>query len=365
MDQRQALDSAVKLLLEKAQNVLEKAQNESDLASAVEAVSGALKLPADLEKSRTELNKLELEKAKLKHEIRYARKRGLTECIQGWVSSLAPIVAIVSLVATLAYQAWQFRKTEKDQRDAAEDARWADTVKAISQNSGLSPSAVALNPFLKSERYGRQALDAAVQLLSNTSDTVLFADLFGAAFVPVSCGNLAQVLALDRALRERVYPLLNETFDPESGTNDWSKLTPEEKKTVSYTAEATREICSQLASVLSAQGPRRTIPDLSDTRFVGCDWSGVDLSGANIERMMLAHVDLEGANLGEVTRFEGASFTDVAWWNAKTIDPKLLEYLEGSRMNMYEERWKYGTRLQTITRAEYSAALRRLHHAAP
>lgn len=360
MDGMETLQKSASLLLEKAQNA-----TVAELASAVEHAAGALRLSMDFEKSQAELRNLALEESKLRYENNSAQRREHSERLKEYVALITPGVAIVTLAATLLVQSLQFRQSEKDKAEAVEDGLWADSVKTISQDTKLSPSVVALNPFLKSARYRERARNLAVQLLANGTDDVRFADLFGAAFVPVNWDNLDEVLKLDKALNARETPLLDKTWNSKTETNDYSKVSIEEKKIMDYADNALKKICSQSASVLRTSRPSGQRLDLSTGRFYDCDWSGADLSGANIERIVMSHVDLKDADLSDITEFEGAYFFEVAWWDARKISPKLLEYLEKDEDSKYREGAKYGHKDELFTPQQYTAAVHRLKQLAP
>lgn len=356
MDQMEAIQNAITLLLDKAQNA-----TVSELASAVEKASGALRVSTDLEKSRAEIQKLALEESRLRYQIDSAPKRERSERLKEYVSLLAPIVSVIALAATLIVQGWQFSRTEKDKREAAEDAQWADTVKTLSQNSKLSPSAMTLNPFLKSPKYRDLARSTAIGLLATTSDPVLFTDLFGAAFVPVDWNNLDPVLKLDRQLSLKAFPLWEKTYDAKTNTNDVAKLSaPEDRERYEYLDIALPQICSQVGAVLRTPRRNDVSPDLSGGLFYDCKWDGVDLSGANLESTDLRSLDLKGANLANISRFDGAYFFAVAWWEAKSISPELLDYLETRSDSQYKETATYGPNSEHVTPQRYKAALDRL-----
>ncbi len=180
-----------------ASSLLERAEQGSsvtDLAAAVEKAAAALKLAAELEKTSAQRS----------------------ERVRDYVALLTPLVTIVILAATLVAQNWQFLRSERDKREDAMDAQWQDAVKTISASGALSPGVVALQPFLRSAKYGEQARDAAANLLANSSDAGFFTTLFGTAFAPVTWSNVDRVIRLDRALRARFDPLLAKTADPRS-----------------------------------------------------------------------------------------------------------------------------------------------------
>jgi hypothetical protein len=359
MDQMRALQSAVKSLLEKAQDA-----TVSDLASAVEKATGVIKLAADLEKSQAELRKLSLEEAKLQHENDTAARRESSERLREYVTVLAPVVTIFTLALTLIVQGWQFRESERNKREEVEDAQWAEAVKLISQGGKVSPGVIALSPFLKLPRYQNTARETAIQLLANSSDPILYTDLFGAAFVPVGWNNLDQILKLDRALLTRGQPLYDKTYNETTEHNDLTKLSAQEKEVLDYLNDVMPKMCAQIGSVLRSPRPTGVSLDLSAIRFTNCDLRGIDLSGANMENTAMVFVDLAGADLSNITRCEGAYFFHTAWWEAKSISPTLLAHLESRPYAVLHKGWTYGPRDDTFTPQQYADALDRLKHAA-
>jgi uncharacterized protein YjbI with pentapeptide repeats len=359
MDQMKALQSAVGSLLEKAQGA-----TVSELASAVEQATGAIRLAADLDKSQAELRKLSLEEAKLQHENETAARRERSERLREYLAVLAPVVTILTLSLTLIVQGWQFRESEKNKREEVEDAQWVEAVKLISQSGKVSPGVIALSPFLKLPKYQNTARETAIQLLANSSDPILYTDLFGAAFVPAGWDNLDQILKLDRALYARGQPLFAKSFDSATDANDATKLSAEEKEVLGYLDNVNPKICSQIASVLRSPRPASASVDLSGTLLKECDLRGTDLSGASIESISLAYNDLTDADLNNITQFDGAHFYHVAWWQARSVSPKLLEYLENDQQSKFRTNWKYGPRDDTFTQQQYETALGRLKHSA-
>jgi hypothetical protein len=360
MDEMEQLRAAASSLLQKAQDA-----TVPELASAVEKATGVLRLFSDLEESRAEMQKLALEESKLRYENETAPKRERSERFREYVSLMTPIVTIVTLAATLSWQSWQFIHSEQDRREAAEDAQWADAVKVISQTGKLSPGVIALNPFLKSGKYGDSARDTAVQLLTNTNDDIFFDGLFGAAFVPVGWNNLNYLVKLDRALANRANPLRNKTWNATTHHNDFQNLDPQEKDVYFHLQTAMSKVCGQVGSLLKQPRPNSLTLDLSATDFSYCDLRGVDLSNTNIEGMAMRHVDLKNANLDRVTQFEGAFFYKVAWWEASKISPQFRAYLETNSDSKYDGTATYGPGDSEVTPQQYADALDRLKHQTP
>ncbi|GAC1402527.1 MAG: hypothetical protein NVSMB64_02540 [Candidatus Velthaea sp.] len=355
MDEIGQLRDAADLLLKRSQDA-----SVAELASAVEKMTGVLRLSSDLEKSAVELRNLSLEESKLKYEVETEEKRASSDRLKDVVTLLTPMVSIIALLVTIIFQSWQFVQSEKDKNAAAEDALWTDAVKTVSQSSQLSPGVITLNPFLKSQKYHQLSRDLAVQLLANSSDTLFFTDLFGAALVPVGWSNLDQVVKLDRALAARAQPLFGRTYDAKTRRNDLRKLDSREIAIYNYAVYALPVISAQVAGVLKTPRPQGALLDLAAGRFQYSDWKGVDLSGADIHGTEFWWVDLDGANLDGITAFDQAYFTNVAWWQARKIGPALRHYLETTPASKYNPKTLYGAKFQTVSPEEYAAAVKRL-----
>jgi hypothetical protein len=288
----------------------------------------------------------------------------------GWqLFALLIAGTLIALGAMLIVQYRQFGQSEKDKQEAAEDAQWANAVKVISQDSKLST--IALDRFFKSPRYGDSAKAYAAQILANSSDEVLFGELFRAAFTPATWSVLDPLLKLDRALRARQEPLDTKSYIAKTDTNDYAKLSDDEKKIDRYDSDAFAKICSQIAPVLRPQRsqvstvfrfqrPSGEELDLSQTYIYNCDWSSVDLAGANLDEARILWVGLKGANLSGITRFSGIYIYHVAWWEAESISPELLDFLQNSSDSKYKQGAKYGPSYRTFSPEEYAAAVNRL-----
>ena len=221
----------------------------------------------------------------------------------------------------------------------------------------MSPIAVALNPFLKSKRYAEPAKRTVVQALVGTRDSLVFADLFRQAFVPVGWKNLEGVLQLDRALGPRLGKLYQKTYDPKTKTNNDDLLSPEEREQLDYFTSALSDISLAVTPLLRGPRPTGQNLDLRGTWFKDCDWSGVNLRGANIQDLDLRYAILNGADLSEITSFNGVYLYRTAWWQAKRISRELLEYLI---KNWPYEEGAYGPTDVVILPEEYGEALARL-----
>ena len=353
-DQMRQVRAAASALLNKAEG----SSSVTDLAAAVEKAAGALKMAAEMEKTRGELVMLTNQISKLQHENETAVKRASSERVRDYVALLTPLVTIIILAATLVAQNWQFVRSERDKREDAMDAQWQDAVKTISASGALSPGVVALQPFLRSTKYGDQAREAAVNLLVNSSDPSFFISLFGTALAPVTWTNVDRVVRFDRALIARADPVFAKASNAETESVNMTGLSRGELDTYSYVDSAFRVISSQVGSVLKTPRPAAAHTDFSATLFKSSDWQGVNLSGVNLENARLIWTNLQNAELEGLTRFSGASLYRTTWWEAKSINRPLLEYL--MVQSPFKPGAAYGPRSVVIQQPEYDKAMVRL-----
>jgi hypothetical protein len=353
-EEMEKVHTAASTLLNKAGE----APTLADMASAVEKAAGALKQAAEMRKTQTEVARSNEEITKLRYENLAAPKRVRAERIRDYISFLTPAGTIIVLAATLIAQNWQFLRSERAKREDALDVQWQNGVKMISESGALSPGVVALQPFLRSPKYGDQARDVAVNLLSNSSDSAFFASLFGTALTPVTWENVERQVRLNRALTARIAPLSRKSWDPEKKINDDSRLTENELATQNYAFAALEQITSQIGSLLKAQRSPNTHIDLSGTAIRNGDWKNVNLDGANLENAWFVWTDLEDAQLEGVTQFNGIYVYRTTWWKVKSINRPLLDYLETSYP--FESGQPHGPRSEIPTQESYDAAIRRL-----
>jgi uncharacterized protein YjbI with pentapeptide repeats/flagellar hook-basal body complex protein FliE len=321
----QEVRAAAAALLNKAQGAL----TVADMATAVEKASGALKSAAEIENTRSELIKANEEISKLRRENQTASRRERSERIRDYVALLTPLVTIITLAATLIAQNWQFLRSERDKQEEAIDTQWRDAIRTVSTSGALSPGVVALQPFLRSSKYGEQARDMAVNLLSNSSDPVFFKNLFIAALAPATWSNVDRLLQLDRALSVRVVPLFAKGWDDQNKEFDSSKLTKDEKSTFDYVVDhAGVSITAQIGILLKSPGAQEGSIDFSSTYFTSADWKGVDLTGANLSGAYFDQMDLKDAELKGATLSDSTYFNRTAWWEVKSLSKTGFELLK-------------------------------------
>jgi hypothetical protein len=349
-EQMQQVRAAASTLLDK----VEGASSLTDMATAVEKAAEALKLAAEMDKTRTELAKVNQEISKLKYENETASKRERSEQRRNLVTVLTPSVTVI----TAAVAFLQFLKSENDKREEALDSQWREAEKTILQSEKLLPGAYELQPFLNSRKYGDEARRFAVMLLSKHSDLSLFRDLFNAAFAPVNWSNMGRVVDLDRALFQNVNPVLIKTWDATKKQNDTTQLTEDERLTFNYFQQVMPAITGQIGGALKTPRPPREQIDLSSTYFSTGDWKGIDFDGANLTGVVFNFMDLQDAELKEVTQFNGAGFFGTPWWKVKSINKALLDYLRDRFA--FSPGQRYGPRQELPSQGEYDAAISRL-----
>jgi Pentapeptide repeats (8 copies) len=359
MDISPAVDRVQKSV-EKIEEAIQKGDPTAlgELTPALTQSIETLKSLTEIEKSRAETLKLSAEEAKTRYDLAHAAKHERSEARQRYATILGSVVTTMMLIVTLGFQAYQFRRSEEDKRVAAEDAQWSEAVKTVSQASKMSPIAIALSPFLKSKRYAEQAHKTAVQALVGTSDSIVFADLFREAFVPVDWKNLGAVLQLDRALGPRAGKLYTKTYDEKTQKNNNDLLTTEERQQLEYITAALSTIGTAVAPLLRASRPPGEELDLRGAWFQDADWSGADLHDAKIDNLDLRFSILKGADLSGIQSFNGIYLFGTAWWEAGRISPELLEHLVQAWP--YKEGFGYGPQEAMVAPQQYSDAITRL-----
>lgn len=323
------------------------------------AAKGAelLKVAAKISKQQAETSKLQSEGRKLEADILVKPRRARADNQRHIISQLIPLCTVLVLAGTLILQTFQYIGSERERReevqrqqDAALDARWAQAVKAVSGPDKLAAS-ISLKAFLQS-KYSGDARQLAYQVLLQTEDQQIFEDLFVSAFQPLGWSNLPLVAQLDRAISARDNALLDKL-------NKHQELTASEQHQYDFDQTAVPYICGQLATLL--RGPRRpNVPvDLSSVQIWDCDFSNVNLRGANVTGFLPTRVRWSGADL-RVTAFGSHELWGFnAWWQAARIRPDLLKYLASNFA--YQAGVNYGA-VET-SKKEYIKALERLSSA--
>jgi uncharacterized protein YjbI with pentapeptide repeats len=348
-------------LREIATSILDKSNDDGVARSAGEL----LKLAAEIENQRADARKLAAEEQKISFDVNDAQHRRKSESRKAYIALLAPVFTTFVLAGTLVMQNYQFQQSERDkqsearrQAEVAEDMRWTEAVKLLSQSEKISPAGVLLKSFANSERHGAQAYKTAVEILIKTDDPQVFANLFGSVFDPVDWNNLPQVVELNRTVESQRSSVYSKSWDEKQQVSDESKLKKSEKVQLDQLNSKLRFITARLALTLKGPRPAGVTLDLRSTDFWVGDFRGADLSGANLTDANLTSLDLEGANLSGITEYQQAHFVGSAWWRASKIGKGLLEYLV--KTHPFES---YNSET-AVSKADYDAAVARLRETA-
>src|ERR1035438_4222722 len=353
-----------------AASILEGSHDEASAQRAAEL----LKLASEIDNQRAEATKLAAEEQKIRNDLKEFQQTEKNQHLKDYIALLSPLFTTIVLAGTLVQQSYQFVQSEKTkqaqfiqaerdkdaearrQADAAEDLRWADAIRLLHTSEKLSPAAVILKSFIKSERYGGPASQTALQLLFKTNDPVVFEDLFNAILDPVTWSNAPQVIELDRTMFSSLAPLWGKSWDSKARNNNYSKLNKAEQQKREFLQNELEFISNKLAPVLKGPRPAGAKVDLRSVNLEG-DFDGADFSGAELRGSSLSDSSVKGANFSGVTGYEGVPFASTAWWRAGKVDRPLLEYL--IRNFPYEERLRLGY-APASSQADYEDGVARL-----
>jgi hypothetical protein len=295
-----------------------------------------LKLAAEIDNQRASTRRAELDARKVESDMAQAEHHRKAGDRKDYITTLAPVFTTVVLAGTLILQSYQFVRQEQDkqaearrQADAAEDARWGDALRTLSQSDKLSPSAVVLKGFAGSAKYGPLARQSGVQLLLRTDDSTVFRDVFVSIFEPLNWDNLPQVLEIDRILYSQYDALLLKALGyPKELSFDINRLDKDETVRYQRVGAELDFILSKMVPVLKGPPRPKGMPlDLQNVGLVNGDLQGTDLSGANITHANFSNANLKGANLSGITEFINSQFSGSSWWEAAQMSPELLEHL--------------------------------------
>ena len=304
-----------------------------DRDEVIEAAARLLKIAAEIETSRAEAGKLDAERRRLKREISESAGTKRSDNRRATIAMLAPLLTAVTVVPAFVLQTYQFTRAdaarvaqEERQTAAAEDARWVESIKILSESAKVSPVGLLIG-FTTSKRYGDEARRTALQLLWKTEYAPLFESQFRSVFEPVGWRNFAEILSLDRALNLSIQPLADKSWDRKQKTNITARFTKEEEALWDNIHGEFAFLGERIATILRKPRPAGCVLDLHSTNLWHADLSGADLHGAILTNAAMSNVYVKGANLVGVTECEGLAMAGTAWWQAGAMSKELLEYL--------------------------------------
>jgi hypothetical protein len=334
-----------------------------------QAVQGAAN-PADLEKYANAL-KAVVEAQKLDADVADKPQWTRREQHKFYFSLLAPLFAVILSGGTLFLQIFQTNLSEQGrqeeqrrQRDAAEDLRWSDAMKALSQEQKfVSPATYNLKAFFKSERYGILAEQQAFQVLAKTTNTLLFRDLIVSIFVPVEWTKLNSMLALSRTMSNRYGVLEDRRRADARGVKDAVPLSKEEDEEANALIRNVSTLCEQIAPLFKTPRPRDFQLDISFVAWWDCDLSGANLSHANLAGFYPQRVLFKDADFSDVVDYQKAIWTEgIAWWQASAMSREMAEYLRNAAPyrppDQKDSKTDYGR--ADVSESQYQEAIKRL-----
>jgi hypothetical protein len=272
------------------------------------------------------------------------------EAFKSWAAILVPFLSIVTLFVTIAMQYAQLGAT----REASADTQWRENEKnVLEQLRGPTPDPLLATSLLQSyigdPRYGRQAIDLSLLVLSNVPSSEVFKDYFVSRKIEVNLETLASILALDRSLWRR-HTDINEFLadkDPNTmGTHGYPPSLSREQALAIEKALLTELtfLSGEIGGFIKTQNGRNESLDLRRVLLTNADLAGSNFGDALLEDSQMENLNLDGANLGAIVRYADSAWFGSNWWDAKAINPPLLEFLMKSWYPYHSPDFNYPTR---------------------
>jgi hypothetical protein len=237
------------------------------------------------------------------------------------IAIITPWVSTILLVGGFLLQGLQLQRSEREKATAREDAEWSELQKSLptptSAGTFTNEQAAQLAQFLKSREYGEIANNTAEDVLRltngiNEKGVAAFNILFADVFPRVDWNNLDRVVNLDRSL----------SYD-----YDQIRKQDEHDPRLNFILQELKAIGPWVAHVLRRPRPKNASVDLlANVRVFDCDFSGVDLHGLNLSGFVADRVNLDHADLRDISAFQNGHWGSF-WWHTDKIDPPLRNYL--------------------------------------
>jgi hypothetical protein len=360
--------------LDSARDTVERLAAGATDPEAVEKAARAAAALYEIGKLKADTQKALNEAAKIENELSEARQRNKSDERKHYASLLAPLLSTLILGGTLVLQTYQAflsdrqkqveldrqRTDQERQRDAAEDALWGETLKALSQEyKEISPGLVNLRRFLSSSRYAELSKKTAEQALFQTTKPDTFKELFFMVYGLLDWRTYPKTMDLARAITIQ-YVTLNEKLTK-------SSLTDDEETRRSKLYDNMTFICSEVSRLLKGPRPSGVQIEFRSIYWFDCDFSNVDLRGAEVAGFQSARMNFKGADLSNLSTYqqsiwgfsgspEKGTNVGTAWWQASKLSPEALKYL--NEKFPYNKDWDYGTAV--TSEDDYHQAIMRL-----
>ena len=321
--------------LESLKTKLLSSADASDLAS-LERILATVKLITETEKIESEKEQVDLQKSRGDIEVDSMRRQARLESTRLWLPITVPAASALLLAAlTLVFQLYQLKKTtqlqqstaqqaSRAQEDAGWDAQWRGAIQTLAE--AKTPDATVagvtfLAIFAGSDRYRDPAHKLTLQYLARTRDPNSFRTLCAIAFGNVGWGDFEDLAQNNRTLSDRYSALFNQLKDP--NTKDRASLETEEDNLY----QNILFLNPKLVTALKGRPPLAPV-NLESLILFRTNLSGVDFRHTSVRFSSFAHSDVSGADLQDISNFEGGDWNGTAWWKAKSMSAPLLAYLK-------------------------------------
>jgi hypothetical protein len=291
--------------------------------------------------------------------LRIQRLQLKTTKFSAQVPMWAFIGTILLSVSTLFYQSTL-------QRDASEDEQWREALKSVSFKDPLSSqiSALSMQGFFSSRRYGSQAREIASILLTNVPNVNAFDEVMermGPAHTDsTNFGDLVgigQMLGLTQRARFHIQgaasrentPFLMEAV---SAIEANPKNLDDKEQQTRVAAWQLDTTSSTLRNVWTNNDPQKRLSPAADqslqavvlenANFEDLDFTGAHFNWgilynasfkrahfnrATLRDVYIYKVALDDADFSGVTVYDGSRWENSNWWDAKCIPQQMLDYL--------------------------------------
>lgn len=301
---------------------------------------GTLEKAAAIWKTTIEAEKCELD-------IADSASKKRSERVRFWIPILVPLISSVALIATLIFQVIQFRENARMMADTAEDTSWREVLNRAKETKGPNAifSMTLIKGFLDSYRYGNAAWEISISMLGHMGDPDAFGVLFPELMSRTGWKDLNDIIRIGASLN-RFYCAI-----PVNAVGD-DRI---KKDSLSQNMDVVgNAVVKFLKDNQQSKKNTSTPVDFSGFQFGTKDLSNLDFSGFILGGTAFYRCTVAGAVFSDVGDFEGSDWAETAWWRAKKIDKRLLDYLE--REFPYKENVKYPNDT-TKSPEEYRAAI--------
>lgn len=301
-----------------------------------------------------------------------------------FVATLVPTVSTLIAVLALVFQGQQFNKSSEQeaikfkqstdfQTQQNTDSKWQESMKAVSFKDPQSAltGALSMQAFFGDKSYGSQSREIASSLLPLVNNVNGFEEVLEALYgTTAKDEDQIQIIAVAKALLMKAREQLKISGTEWSETNGLPKFlwynidsidpNPEIKsgereasdKVLAWEIDSASQRLSELwtedrhlGTEYRPLAPNSLLTNvvLENAAFKGVhfkeksDLSGSVLYDACLERAtligvdltnaVLRHVELRGADLSRIKHFDGSTWKDTDWWNARSMSAELKAHL--------------------------------------